>query len=62
MNLQRMTNRELCEEWNDAEEFLFREPDSEFAKRRECQCMNEIIRRMREASHSPLVRQEDIQA
>ena len=58
MNLNRMTNRELYEEWTDSAELLAREPGSGFAKRREEACMNEIIRRMQEASRRPLVRQE----
>lgn len=58
MNLQRMSNRDLYDEWTDAAELLAREPDSGFAKRREGQCMDEIIKRMQEASRRPLVRQE----
>jgi hypothetical protein len=57
MNLHRMTNRELYDEWTAAEELLAREPDSAFAKRREDQCMNEIVRRMQEASRRSLQRQ-----
>ena len=58
MNLHRMTSRELYDEWTDAAELLAREPESVFAKRREDQCMSEIIRRLREASQRPLVRRE----
>ena len=53
-----MTNRELYDEWTDAAEMLAQEPDSAFAKRREDQCLNEIVRRMQEASQRPLVRME----
>jgi hypothetical protein len=58
VNLHRMTNRQLYDEWTDAAELLAREPYSALAKRREDQCMSEIIRRMQEASLRPLVRQE----
>ena len=58
MRLEHMTNRQLYDEWTDAAELLAREPNSGFAKRREGQCMDEIIRRMQEASRWPLVRQE----
>ena len=58
MNLQRMTNRELYDEWTDAAELLAREPGSGFAKRREGECMDEIIRRIKEAGSRPLQKQE----
>lgn len=53
-----MTNRRLWEEWTDALELAASDPDNEFAKRREGKCMDEIVRRMKEASAEPKIRQE----
>lgn len=58
MNLQRMTNRDLWNEWTEALESAALDESNDSAKRREEQCLNEIIRRMQEASTRPLVRQE----
>ncbi len=58
LNLQRMTNRDLWNEWTEALESAALDESNDSAKRREEQCLNEIIRRMQEASTRPLVRQE----
>jgi hypothetical protein len=39
-------------------ESFTQDPQNGYAKRREEQCLNEIVRRMQEASRRPLVRQE----
>jgi hypothetical protein len=53
-----MTNRDLWNEWTEALESAALDESNDSAKRREEQCLNEIIRRMQEASTRPLVRQE----
>ena len=58
MNLKIVDNRELYREWTDSVESMVVDPDNHYARRREEQCMNEIVRRMQEASRRPLVRQE----
>ena len=58
MNLQKMNNRDLYDEWTEYIESVAQDPGNGYAKRREEQCLNEIIRRMQEASTRPLVRQE----
>lgn len=58
MNLQSLSNNRLYEEWTDAMESFTQDPQNGYAKRREEQCLNEIVRRMQEASRRPLVRQE----
>ena len=56
MNVQKMSNRSLWDEWKDSLESAAL--GDGYAKKREEQCMNEIIRRMQEASTRPIVRQE----
>jgi hypothetical protein len=51
-----MSNRSLWDEWKDSLESAAL--GDGYAKKREEQCMNEIIRRMQEASTRPIVRQE----
>jgi hypothetical protein len=58
VNLRSMTNNDLYREWTDSMESAALDPSNGYAKRREEQCMNEIVRRMQEASKRPLVRQE----
>ena len=58
MNLQRISNRDLFDEWTDSVETMAQDPGNGYAKRREEQCFEEIIRRLQEASRRPLVRQE----
>jgi hypothetical protein len=53
-----MSNRDLWSEWTESLECSAQDERNGYAKRREEQCMNEIIRRMQEASTRPLVRQE----
>ena len=56
MNVQRMSNGDLYREWTESMESAA--SGDGYAKRREEQCLNEIVRRMQEASRRPLVRQE----
>ena len=56
MNVQKTSNRSLWDEWKDSLESAAL--GDGYAKKREEQCMNEIIRRMQEASTRPIVRQE----
>ena len=58
MKLQNMSNRDLYDEWTECVEAMARDAEDAYAKRREGQCMDEIVRRMQEASRRPLVRQE----
>ena len=58
MNLRIVDNRELYREWTDSVESIAVDPNNHFARRREEACLNEIVRRMQEASNRPLVRQE----
>ena len=58
MNLQHLSNNRLYQEWTDAMESFTQDPQNGYAKRREAECLDEIIRRMKEASQGPLVRQE----
>ena len=58
MNLQTLNNQRLYREWTDSVESIALDPNNRFAKRREEACLNEIVRRMQEASSRPLVRQE----
>ena len=53
-----MSNQRLYEEWTDSLESAAVDPGNGYARRREDQCMEEIIRRIKEASRRPLVRQE----
>jgi len=56
LNVQKTSNRSLWDEWKDSLESAAL--GDGYAKKREEQCMNEIIRRMQEASTRPIVRQE----
>lgn len=58
MKIQSISNQDLWEEWKESMEAAALDEGNGYAKRREEQCMNEIIRRMQEASTRPLVRQE----
>ena len=58
MNLRKMSNNDLYEEWTESLESAASDPRNGYAKRREEQCLEEIVRRMQEASRRPLVRQE----
>ena len=53
-----MSNNQLYSEWTDSMESMAQDPRNGYAKRREEQCLNEMVRRMQEASRRPLVRQE----
>lgn len=55
MRLEKLSNRALYDEWTEALEVMAVDPENHSAKRREEQCMNEIIRRMQEASKRPMV-------
>ena len=57
LNLKIVDNRELYGS-TDSVESMVVDPDNHYARRREEACMNEIVRRMQEASRRPLVRQE----
>ena len=56
LNLRNLSNNDLYSEWTDALESAA--SGDGYANRREEQCLNEIVRRMQEASRKPLVRQE----
>jgi hypothetical protein len=58
MRLEKLTNRDLYDEWTECMETMVQEPENAYARRREDACMNEIIRRLQEASRRPLQRQE----
>lgn len=58
MNLRKISNDELYNEWTDSLETAALDPGNGYAKSREEACMDEIIRRMQEASRRPLQRQE----
>ena len=58
MNVQKMSNRDLYDEWTNSVEAVAQNGSNGYAKRREEACMAEIVRRMQEASRRPLVRQE----
>jgi hypothetical protein len=58
MRIEKLTNQDLYEERTDSLEAAASDPENNYAKRREEQCMEEIIRRMQEASRRPLARQE----
>lgn len=58
MNLQKVSNNDLWKEWKDSLKSAASDSGNGYAKRREVDCMNEIIRRMQEASRRPLQRQE----
>ena len=58
MNLQKISNNDLWDEWKDSLESAALDESNGYAKRREEECLNEIISRMQEASRRPLVRQE----
>jgi hypothetical protein len=58
VNLQKISNNDLFNEWTESLESAALDEGNNYAKRREEECLNEIIRRMREASRRPLVRQE----
>ena len=58
MNLQKISNNDLWDEWKDSLESAALDESNGYAKRREEACLNEIISRMQEASRRPLVRQE----
>ena len=58
MNLQKISNNDLWEEWKNSLESSALDDSNGYAKRREEACLNEIISRMQEASRRPLVRQE----
>jgi hypothetical protein len=53
-----MSNPDLYAEWTDSIETVAQDASNGYAKRREEDCMAEIVRRMQEASRRPLVRQE----
>lgn len=58
MNLKKISNNDLWDEWKDSLESAALDESNGYAKRREEACLNEIISRMQEASRRPLVRQE----
>jgi hypothetical protein len=58
VNVESMSNKELWEEWTDAMESMAQDPQNGYARRSESDCLNEMVRRMQEASKRPLVRQE----
>jgi hypothetical protein len=58
VNLQKISNNDLFNEWTESLESAALDEGNGYAKRREEQCLNEIIRRMQEASRRPLQRQE----
>jgi hypothetical protein len=58
VDLRSLSNQRLYEEWTDSLESASVDPGNGYARRREDQCMEEIIRRIKEASKRPLVRQE----
>ena len=58
VNVRTMSNNQLYSEWTDSMESMAQDPRNGYAKRREEQCLNEMVRRMQEASRRPLVRQE----
>jgi hypothetical protein len=58
LNLQKISNNDLWDEWKDSLESAALDESNGYAKRREEACLNEIISRMQEASRRPLVRQE----
>jgi hypothetical protein len=56
MNLSKLSNGDLYREWTESLESAA--SGDGYAKKREAQCLDEIVRRMQEASRKPLVRQE----
>ena len=58
MNLRRLSNNDLYNEWTDSVESVAQDASNGYARRQEAACMDEIVRRMQEASIRPLVRQE----
>ena len=58
MNLHKLSNGELYSEWTDSLESSAVDPENDYARRREAACLEEIVRRMQEASRRPLQRQE----
>ena len=58
VNLGKMSNGDLYREWTDSLESAASDPENSYAKRREEACLEEIVRRMQEASRRPLQRQE----
>ena len=58
MDLRSISNQRLYEEWTDSLESAAVDPGNGYARRREDQCMEEIIRRIKEAGRRPLQSQE----
>jgi len=58
LNLQKISNNDLWEERKDSLESAALDESNGYAKRREEDCMNEIVRRVQEVSERPLERQE----
>ena len=58
MNLQKISNNDLWKKWTGSMESAALDPSNSYAKRREEQCMDEIIRRMKEASKVSMLRRE----
>ena len=48
MNLQKISNNDLWDEWKDSLESAALDESNGYAKRREEACLNEIISRMQE--------------
>lgn len=51
VKIEEMSNNDLWREWTDSLEGAAADPQDKFLRRREEQCMNEIVRRMQAATH-----------
>jgi hypothetical protein len=58
VKISELSNQELWDEWKTSLESAALEPDNGNVRRREEACLNEIVRRIQEASRRPLRRQE----